>query len=144
MDMQETLIARWFQETQMQDREMASEYLVKADWQIDVAVEQYTSDINQWRAQTQVHDVSTEAKWIRRWDFDISRRWHHGRARIQHSSASILDPSSDHHGCTSASYLLLLWVLQHTDLGLGWGEYFERLITYHSSDANYSASSPEF
>ena len=73
MDMQEALIARWFQETQMHDREMASDYLVKADWHIDVAVERYTLDINKWCVQTQVHDVRTAALWIRRWDFDLSQ-----------------------------------------------------------------------
>jgi len=70
-DIQDALIARWFQETQVHDRETARAYLMTAQWQFDAALDQYTYDINQWITQTQVNDVRAAATYIRHWQGDV-------------------------------------------------------------------------
>jgi hypothetical protein len=70
-DIQDALIARWFQETQLHDRETARSYLMTARWQFDAVLDQYTYDINQWITQTQVNDVRAAATYIRHWQGDV-------------------------------------------------------------------------
>ena len=64
-DVQEALITRWFEETQLPDRETARAYLGTAHWQFNPALDQYTNDINQCLTQTQVNDVRSAEVYIR-------------------------------------------------------------------------------
>ena len=66
-DIQDVLIGRWFQETQLHGRETARAYLMTVQWQFDAPLDQYTYDINQWITQTQVNDVRAAATYIRHW-----------------------------------------------------------------------------
>jgi hypothetical protein len=71
-NMQEVLIVRWCEETQLHERDMAEAYLATADWNMEAAVHQYLSDMHQWRTHTQNSDVSMATRYLRQWDFDIS------------------------------------------------------------------------
>jgi hypothetical protein len=71
-NMQDVLIVRWGEETQLYDRDVSEAYLATADWHMDEVVHQYISDMDQWRTHTQNSDVSMSTRYLRQWDFDIS------------------------------------------------------------------------
>jgi hypothetical protein len=113
-NMQEVLILRWGAETQLYERDVAEAYLATADWHMDEAVQQYISDMLQWRTHTKNSDVSMATRYLRQWDFDISAAvaaWQ--RAHLAAGSVFGPVPMREYSGSGRQSGMLLL---RHRDV----------------------------